>query len=89
MVLPMVSADKPDEQRSESESMALGKTHVSAPLHELAQTASIPATLNDGKITARCQRCTMFASNGACLAVAKGAISSIPSGEECPAFSAF
>ena len=89
MVLPMVSADKPDEQRSESESMALGKTHVSAPLHEPAQTASIPATRNDGKITARCQRCMMFASNGACLAVAKGVISAIPSGEECPAFSAF
>lgn len=36
-----------------------------------------------------CERCTMFASNGACLAIAKGLIASFPTGENCLAFSAF
>lgn len=36
-----------------------------------------------------CERCTMFASNGACLAVAKGRISSMPTGDDCEAFLAF
>lgn len=41
------------------------------------------------KVQSRCEHCTMFASNGSCLAVAKGVIPSIPTGENCPAFSAF
>lgn len=46
-------------------------------------------TLKEVKVQSRCERCAMFASNGACLAVAKGVIPSIPTGEACGAFSAF
>ena len=41
------------------------------------------------KVSAICERCTMFASNGSCLAVAKGRISSMPTDDTCGAFSAF
>ncbi len=45
--------------------------------------------LKDVKVQSRCERCAMFASNGACLAVAKGVISSMPTVENCDVFSAF
>ncbi len=45
--------------------------------------------LKEVKVLPRCECCTMFASNGACLAVAKGVIPSMPTGESCTAFSAF
>lgn len=45
--------------------------------------------LTDVNALARCERCTMFASNGACLAVARGAIPSIPNGDTCTAFADF
>ena len=45
--------------------------------------------LKEVKVLPRCEHCVMFASNGACLAVARGVIPSIPTGEACGAFSAF
>jgi hypothetical protein len=42
--------------------------------------------LKDVNVQARCERCTMFASSGACLAVAKGMITNIPAGGDCAAF---
>lgn len=45
--------------------------------------------LKEVKVLPQCQRCTMFASNGACLAVAKGMIPSMSTGENCPSFSSF
>jgi len=47
------------------------------------------STLKEAKFLPMCERCTMFAGTGACLAIAKGLISSMPTGEDCPAFSAF
>lgn len=43
----------------------------------------------EAKVLSLCERCTMFASNGACLAVAKGLIPNIPTGDTCTAFSDF
>jgi hypothetical protein len=45
--------------------------------------------LKEVRVSAICERCAMFASNGACLAVAKGVISSMPTVENCDVFSAF
>ena len=38
------------------------------------------------KVLPSCERCTMFAGSGACLAVAKGVIPSMPSSGDCPGF---
>lgn len=38
------------------------------------------------KVLPLCECCTMFAGSGACLAVAKGIIPSVPSGGDCPGF---
>lgn len=46
-------------------------------------------TLKDAKVLPRCERCAMFASNGGCLAIAKGVIQSIPTGDTCAVFSDF
>lgn len=40
----------------------------------------------DAKVLPKCERCTMFAGSGACLAVAKGVIPSMPSSGDCPGF---
>ena len=45
--------------------------------------------LKEVKVSAICERCAMFASNGLCLAVAKGVVPSMTTGEACAAFSAF
>jgi hypothetical protein len=42
--------------------------------------------LKEVKVLAVCERCTMFAGSGACLAVAKGIIPSMPSSGDCPGF---
>lgn len=62
--------------------------HVS-PLPD--QPESIPDkpkswTLKDANVLLTCERCTMFAGSGACLAVAKGIITSMPSAGECAGF---
>lgn len=62
--------------------------HISA-VHE--QPESIPDkpkswTLKDANVLLTCERCTMFAGSGACLAVAKGIITSMPSAGECAGF---
>ena len=43
----------------------------------------------EAKVSSLCERCAMFASSGACLAVARGVITRMPTGEDCDAFSAF
>lgn len=40
----------------------------------------------DAKVLPRCDRCTMFAGSGACLAVAKGLIPSMPTDGDCAGF---
>lgn len=45
--------------------------------------------LNEAKYSLLCEHCTMFASNGLCLAVARGLIQIIPTGNVCPGFSDF
>ena len=43
-------------------------------------------TLKEVKVLTVCDRCTMFAGSGACLAVAKGIIPSVPTDGDCPGF---
>ncbi|WP_434516674.1 HGGxSTG domain-containing protein [Dechloromonas sp. ARDL1] len=45
--------------------------------------------LKEANYSQLCERCAMFASNGACLAVAKGVIPSRPTGDTCSGFSDF
>ena len=45
--------------------------------------------LTDVNVLPKCGSCVMFASNGACLAVARGVIPGIPTCDPCPAFSGF
>jgi hypothetical protein len=45
--------------------------------------------LKEVKVSVMCERCAMFAGGGACLAVAKGMIPTMTSGDTCAAFSAF
>lgn len=42
--------------------------------------------LKDANVLLTCERCTRFAGSGACLAVAKGIIPSMPSSGNCPGF---
>lgn len=46
-------------------------------------------TFKDVNVLPGCGSCVMFASNGACLAVARGVIPEIPTCDPCPAFSGF
>lgn len=80
------------------------KITLSFPAHEMSKDVQFLATpeqresppekpkscmLKDANNLLMCSRCEMLASNGACLAVAKGVIPSMPTGESCTAFSAF
>lgn len=65
--------------------------HILAALEQQVIVSDKPKSWESRKVVVwgMCERCTMFASNGACLAVAKGRISSMPTGDDCEAFSAF
>lgn len=62
--------------------------HVSPAANQPESSPEKPKswTLKDVKVLPRCERCTMFAGSGACLAVAKGVIRSMPSSGDCPGF---
>lgn len=74
-----------------------GKDSVRVPITDLQEPVHPKSSPEKPKswesrkvmVSAICERCTMFASNGACLAMAKGRIASMPTGENCAAFSAF
>jgi len=62
--------------------------HVSLVQGQPESSAEKPKSwmLKNTKVLPRCERCTMFAGGGACLAVAKGLIPSTVTGGDCPGF---
>lgn len=65
--------------------------HILAALEQQVIVSNKPKSWDSRKVMVlgMCERCTMFTSNGACLAVAKGRISSMPTDGSCAGFSAF